>query len=104
MALNNAALSPVLRILLSQDVPASVRHVVMTVPQTAPGKLMFNVVRHVLSLIDYVSAAAIDLQRLQMSSQLLGVVHVSSFLFRVRNKEVSSFLLEALSLLYFIIG
>jgi hypothetical protein len=74
MALTNAALSPVLRLLCAQEIPSSVRHVVMTVPQTEAGKLLFNLVRHVLGLASYDAAAAIDLQRLQKSSQLIGVV------------------------------
>ena len=75
MALSNTALSPALRLLLAQEVvPVSVRHVVMTVPESAAGKLLFNIVRHVLNLSRYDAAAAIDLQRLQMSSQLIGVV------------------------------
>jgi len=74
MALSNAALSPVLRLLLAQEVPVSVRHVVMTVPESTAGKLLFNAVRHVLNLSRYDAAAVMDLQRLQMCSQLIGVV------------------------------
>ena len=53
MTLSNAALSPVLRLLLAQEVPVSVRHVVMTVPESAGGKLLFDIVRHVLNLSRY---------------------------------------------------
>jgi len=48
MALTNAALSPVLRLLCPQEVPSSIRRVAVTVPQTEAGKLLFNLVRHVL--------------------------------------------------------
>ncbi len=74
MRIDNEALSPVLRILLAQTVPESVRHVGMTVPQTSAGKFMFHVARHVLDLANYETATIIDLQRLQMCSQLLGLV------------------------------
>jgi len=75
---SNEALSSVLRILVAQSVPQSVRKVSITVPQTEAGKLMLNVARHLLNLDDYDSATEIDLQRLQMCSQLIGVVHAFS--------------------------
>ena len=83
MTLNNVALSPVFRLLLAHEVPVSVRHVVMTVPESAAGKLLFNVVRHVLNLSRYDAAAAIDLQRLQMCSQLIGVVRLCYLFFPI---------------------
>ena len=100
MTLSNAALSLVLRLLLAQEVPASVRHVVMTVPESAGGKLLFNVVRHVLNLSRYDAAAAIDLQRLQMCSQLIGVV-LFSFLTCCRSGfRKNSFRPRSLSILH----
>jgi hypothetical protein len=72
-------LSPVLRLLLAQVVPQSVCKVTMTVPQTAAGKFMFQVARHVLNVATYETASVIDLQRLQMTSQLIGVVRAPRF-------------------------
>jgi len=83
MAISNPALSPVLRLLLAQEVPGSVRHVVMTVPESTGGKLLFNVVRHVLNLNRYDAATTIDLQRLQMCSQLIGVVRLCCSIFPI---------------------
>ena len=60
-------------------------------PQTATGKLMFNIVHHVLSLNTFDSTSAIDLQCLQMSSQLIGVVLTHSFLPRDQSKVMFYF-------------
>lgn len=67
----NRRLAPALRVLLALDIPRQTKSVVFAVPRTAEGRTLFNLVRHVLELHDLAVAATIDLQRLQMASQLI---------------------------------
>jgi hypothetical protein len=75
LRLTNPRLSPPLRALLSLPVPRKVKSVLFTVPTTEQGKVLFNLVRHALELRALDEAAVvIDLQRLQMASQLIAMV------------------------------
>jgi hypothetical protein len=64
-----------LRVLLTLPIARQTKSVVFPVPRTAQGKVLFNLVRHVLEVPrDLEAAATTDLQRLQMAAQLLAVV------------------------------
>jgi len=51
-----------------------VKSVVLSVPSSAQGKVLLNLIRHLLELRDLNVATTIDLQRLQIVSQLIVVV------------------------------
>jgi hypothetical protein len=80
LSLANPLLAQPLRLLLAQTIPRQAKSVVFMVPASPQGKVLFNLVRHVLDLRELVTAAAmtIDLQRLQLVSQLIAVVRVIS--------------------------
>lgn len=67
-----------LRVLLDRAIPRQVKSVVLSIPSTAQGKVLFNLIRHVLDIHDLSVATTIDLQRLQIGSQLIAVVRPSS--------------------------
>ena len=68
------ALPPALRLVLGQSIPKVVHHVVMSSPETTEGKLLFNLCRHVLELQHFDTAVKIDLERLQIGSQVICAV------------------------------
>ena len=73
--LDNPRVTQPLRALLSLAISRKVKGVVFSVPTTVQGKVLFNLVRHVLELPRSLEeAASIDLQRLQMASQLIAMV------------------------------
>ena len=76
LSLANPRLAQPLRLLLSQPIPRQAKSVVFMVPVTPQGKLLFNLIRHVLELRELTTAATmtIDLQRLQLVSQLITIV------------------------------
>jgi hypothetical protein len=78
LRLDNEMLSTPLRLLLAQSIPSRVKSVRFSVPASAQGKVMFNLVRLVLDVRNFDSASVIDLQRLQINSQMLAVVRPSS--------------------------
>jgi hypothetical protein len=80
LSLANPRLAPPLRLLLAQPIPRQVKGVVFMVPATPQGKVLFNLVRHVLELRELATAATmtIDLQRLQLLSQLIAVERLPS--------------------------
>ena len=67
-------LPPALRLILGQSIPNVVQHVVMSSPETVEGKVLFNLCRHVLDLQQFDTAVKIDLERLQIGSQLICAV------------------------------
>lgn len=67
-------LPPALGLILGQSIPKVLQHVVMSSPETTEGKLMFNLCRHVLELQQFDTAVKIDLERLQIGSQLICAV------------------------------
>ena len=73
------ALPPALRLILGQPIPKVVQHVVMSSPETTEGKLLFNLSRHVLELQHFDTAVKIDLERLQIGSQLICAVYLINF-------------------------
>lgn len=73
-SLQGDALPPALRLVLGQSIPKVVHHVVISSPETTEGKLLFNLCRHVLELQQFDTAVKIDLERLQIGSQLICAV------------------------------
>src|SRR5690348_14209890 len=71
---DNETLSPVLRAVLLWPLPSTVQHVVMAKLASAPGKTLFNLVRHALGVVDWLNAERIELQRLQLDYQWLVAV------------------------------
>lgn len=77
LALEDERMSPALRLILQQPIQRKVKGVIFSQPGTPQGQVLFNLVRHVLELRAMTGAATIDLQRLQMCSQINAVVRVS---------------------------
>ena len=65
---------PALRLVLGQSIPKVVQHVVMSSPETMEGNFLFNLCRRVLELQQSDTAVKIDLERLQIGSQLICAV------------------------------
>lgn len=66
-----------MRVVFAQVIPRSVQHVVISSPETPEGKLLLSLCRHVLDLQNLEAAPKIDVERLQISSQLICAVRCS---------------------------
>lgn len=75
--LEDERLTPAMRVLLSLDTPRQVKSVILSVPGTSQGKVLLNLIRHVLEIRDLNTAATVDLQRLQIISQFIAAVRSS---------------------------